>query len=150
MKLLRLLLAVALMTAVTSVPAADGLVATKSPYAVRDTLDRFEANAHQRGLKTFAHIDHTAGAASVGKTLRPTEVLIFGGPQGGTPFMECAQNVGIDLPLKVLAWEDATGQVWLGYNDPAWIARRHEAVDCPAVAPLTKALSSLVEKTVAK
>jgi uncharacterized protein (DUF302 family) len=84
--------------------AADGLIAVKSPYAVRETLDRFEVNAKQRGLKVFARIDHSAGAASVGKALRPTEVLIFGGPQGGTPFMECAQSVGIDLPLKALAW----------------------------------------------
>jgi uncharacterized protein (DUF302 family) len=130
--------------------AADGLVAVKSPYAVHETLDRLEVNAKQRGLKVFARVDHAAGAASVGKSLRPTEVLIFGGPQGGTPFMECAQSVGIDLPLKALAWQDEQGQVWLGYNDPAFVAQRHGAAQCPAVAPLSKALSALVAKTVAR
>ena len=128
--------------------AADGLIAVKSPYAVRETLDRFEVNAKQRGLKVFARIDHSAGAASVGKALRPTEVLIFGGPQGGTPFMECAQSVGIDLPLKALAWQDEQGQVWLGYNDPAFVAQRHGVAQCPAVVPLNKAMAALVAETV--
>jgi uncharacterized protein (DUF302 family) len=129
---------------------ADGLVTLKSPHPAKDTMDRFEANAKQRGLNVFARIDHAAGAAKVGKTLRPTEVLIFGNPQGGTPLMECAQSAGVDLPLKALVWEDAQGQVWLGYNDPAFLARRHEASQCPAVGGLTKALSGLAEATVAR
>lgn len=129
---------------------ADGLIAIKSPFAVRDTMNRFEENAKQRGLNIFARIDHAAGAAKVGKTLRPTEVLIFGNPQGGTPFMECAQTVGIDLPLKALVWEDAQGHVWLGYNDPAFLAKRHGVAQCPAVGSLSKALSALAEATVAR
>ena len=112
---------------------ADGLVAIKSPYPAKETMDRFEQNAKQRGLNVLARIDHAAGAAKIGKTLRPTEVLIFGNPQGGTPLVECAQSVGIDLPLKVLVWEDAEGQVWLGYNDPAFLAQRHGVAQCPAV-----------------
>ena len=134
----------------TSASATDGLVAVKSPYTARETMNRFEETAKQRGLNIFARIDHAAGAAKVGKMLRPTEVLIFGNPQGGTPFMECAQSVGIDLPLKALVWEDAQGQVWLGYNDPAFLARRHDAAQCPAVAGLAKALSGLAEVTVAR
>jgi uncharacterized protein (DUF302 family) len=130
--------------------AADGLVAIKSPYPAKETMNRFEDIAKQRGLNVFARIDHAAGAAKVGKTLRPTEVLIFGNPQGGTPFMECEQSVGIDLPLKALVWEDAQGQVWLGYNDPAWLGRRHEAAACPAVMGLTKALGGLSEAAVAR
>ena len=129
---------------------ADGLVAIKSPYAAKDTMNRFEANAKQRGLEVFARIDHAAGAAKIGKSLRPTEVLVFGNPQGGTPLMECAQSAGIDLPLKALVWEDAQGQVWLGYNDPAFLAQRHGAAQCPAVVGLTKALSGLAEATVAR
>jgi uncharacterized protein (DUF302 family) len=129
---------------------ADGLIALKSPFAAKDTMDRFEENAKQRGLNVFARIDHAAGAVQVGKTLRPTEVLIFGNPQGGTPLMECAQSVGIDLPLKALVWEDAQGQVWLGYNDPAFLAQRHGAAQCPAVGSLSKALSELAESTVAR
>ncbi len=129
---------------------AEGLIAIKSPYTARETMNRFEENAKQRGLNVFARIDHAAGAAKIGKTLRPTEVLLFGNPQGGTPFMECAQSVGIDLPLKALAWEDAQGQVWLGYNDPAFLAQRHGVPQCPSVAGLGMALSALVEATVAR
>jgi uncharacterized protein (DUF302 family) len=129
---------------------ADGLIAVKSPFTAKETMNRFEENAKKRGLNIFARIDHAAGAAKIGKTLRPTEVLIFGNPQGGTPFMECAQSVGIDLPLKVLVWEDAQGQVWLGYNDPAFIAQRHGASQCPAVEGLRKALSGLAGAAVAR
>ena len=129
---------------------ADGLVVLKSPFPAKETMDRFEQNAKQRGLNVFARIDHAAGSAKIGKTLRPTEVLIFGNPQGGTPLMECAQSVGIDLPLKALVWEDAQGQVWLGYNDPAYLAQRHDVAQCPAVSGLSKALSGLAEATLAR
>lgn len=129
--------------------AADGLVSVKSPRPAKETMDRLENAAKQRGLNIFARIDHAAGAAKVGKSLRATEVLIFGNPQGGTPFMECTQSVGIDLPLKALVWEDAQGQVWLGYNDPAYLAQRHGAAQCPAVAGLTKALAGLAEAATA-
>src|SRR6266404_476640 len=134
----------------TATLAADGLVAIKSPFSGKETMNRFEENAKQRGLNIFARIDHAAGAARIGKTLRPTEVLIFGNPQGGTPFMECAQSVGIDLPLKALVWEDARGQVWLGYNDPAFLAQRHGVAQCPAVDALSKALSGLADATIAR
>jgi uncharacterized protein (DUF302 family) len=148
----RSLLFVASLLLVLSAAAfgADGLITIRSPFAAKDTMNRFEENAKQHGLNVFARIDHAAGAAKVGKTLRPTEVLIFGNPQGGTPFMECAQSVGIDLPLKALVWEDAQGQVWLGYNDPAFLAQRHGAAQCPAVGSLSKALSGLAEITVAR
>jgi uncharacterized protein (DUF302 family) len=132
-----------------AVLAADGLVAIKSPFSAKETMNRFEENAKQRGLNVFARIDHAAGAAKIGKTLRPTEVLVFGNPQGGTPLIECGQSVGIDLPLKALVWEDAQGQVWLGYNDPAYLAQRHGVAQCPAVSGLTKALSGLAEATIA-
>lgn len=143
-------LAVLLMLVSSVAFGADGLTAIKSPFSAAETMNRFEANAKQRGLNIFARIDHAAGAAKVGKTLRPTEVLIFGNAQGGTPFIECAQSVGIDLPLKVLVWEDAQGQVWLGYNDPAYIAQRHGVPQCPVVGALSKALSSLAEATTAR
>lgn len=129
--------------------AAEGLVALKSPRGAKATMDRLEDLVKQRGLNVFARIDHAAGAAQVGKTLRPTAVLIFGNPQDGTPFMECAQSVGIDLPLKALVWEDAAAQTWVGYNDPAWLAKRHEATACPVVEALRKALSGLAEAAVA-
>ncbi len=129
--------------------AVDGLVVVKSPHSVIVTMNKFESLVKERGLSVFARIDHAAGAAKVGKTLRPTEVIIFGNPQGGTPFMECAQTAGIDLPLKALVWEDATAQVWLGYNDPAYLAQRHGAAQCPVVEKLGKALAGLAEAAVA-
>ena len=129
--------------------AADGLVAVKSPHTAAVTMTRFEDAAKQRGLTIFARIDHAAGAAKIGKTLRPTEVLIFGNPQGGTPLMECAQTSGIDLPLKALVWQDAAAQVWLGYNDPAYLAQRHGAPQCAVTDNLRKALGGLAEVAVA-
>ena len=150
MKLSSLLFVSILVLFFSSAQAADGVIAVKSPFNARETMDRFEKLVKQKGLNVFARIDHAAGAAKIGKSLRPTEVLIFGNPQGGTPFMECAQSVGIDLPLKALVWEDASGQVWLGYNDPAFLAQRHGAAQCPVVGGLSKALSALAEETVAR
>lgn len=129
--------------------AAEGLVAVKSPHGVKETLDRFESAAKARGLDVFLRVNHAAGAQKIGKILRPTELLVFGNPQGGTPLMECAQSAGIDLPLKALAWQDASGQVWLGYNDPQYLADRHGARDCgPVVQNLRKALGGLAEEAV--
>jgi uncharacterized protein (DUF302 family) len=129
--------------------AAEGLVSVKSPHGVKVTLDRFESAAKARGLNVFLRLDHAAGAQKIGKTLRLTEVLVFGNPQGGTPLMECAQSAGIDLPLKALAWQDAAGQVWLAYNDPRYLAARHDAGECgPVVQNLGKALAVLVQEAV--
>jgi uncharacterized protein (DUF302 family) len=139
-----LFLAMAVMHAV----AADGLIALKSAHSVKDTMDRLEAAAKGKGLNVFLRVDHAGGAKKIGKDLRPTELLVFGNPQGGTPLMECAQGAGIDLPLKALAWQDAGGQVWLGYNDPAWIAKRHGAGDCAVVPNLQKALAGLAAEAV--
>lgn len=150
MKLLTLWTGLICMLGCPWAEAADGLVTMKSPYSVADTLNRFEDQARQRGLIIFARIDHAAGAAKADMKLRPTELLIFGHPKGGTPFMQCAQSVGIDLPLKALAWEDELGQVWLGYNDPAYMARRHGAEQCPATETLRKALAGLTESVLAK
>jgi uncharacterized protein (DUF302 family) len=130
--------------------AADGLIALKSPRSVKETMDKLESQVKDRGLNVFLRIDHAAGAAKIGKSLRSTELLIFGNPQGGTPLMECSQTAGIDLPLKVLVWEDASSQVWLGYNDPEFLAQRHGASECPAAENLRKALSSIVEAAITK
>jgi uncharacterized protein (DUF302 family) len=150
MNVLRSLIVLALVTFGSLAAAADGLVVVKSPYSAKDTMNRLEGIVKKRGLNVFARIDHAAGAAKIGKVLRPTEVLIFGNPQGGTPLMECAQSAGIDLPLKALVWEDATSQVWLGYNDPAFLAQRHGVAQCPVVENLRKALAGIAETTVAR
>ncbi len=149
MKTLHSLVALALMALVSLVSAAEGLVVVKSPYSVLETMDRFEKVAKERGLTVFSRIDHAAGAAKIGKSLRATQVIIFGNPQGGTPFMECAQTVGIDLPLKALIWEDDRSQVWLGYNDPLYIAQRHGVAQCPVAEKLRQALAGLAEAALA-
>ncbi|MBW6509034.1 MAG: DUF302 domain-containing protein [Desulfuromonadales bacterium] len=128
--------------------AADGLVSVKSPYSTIQTMDRLEEIVTQKGLTVFARIDHAKGAQRIGKFLRPTELLMFGNPQGGTPFMECAQTVAIDLPLKALVWEDQQGQVWLSYNEPGYLAARHAAGTCPVVDNLSRALNGISQKAV--
>ena len=104
---------------------ADGLITVQSSFGPEETARKFEAAVQTKGMNVFAKIDHAAGAAQVGLPLRPTTVIIFGNPKGGTPLMQAAQTSGIDLPLKALVWRDAAGATWLSYNDPAWIAKRH-------------------------
>jgi uncharacterized protein (DUF302 family) len=128
---------------------ADGLVSVTSPHTAAVTMNKLEAIVKERGLNVFARIDHAAGATKVGKTLRPTELLIFGNPQGGTPLMECAQTAGIDLPLKALVWQDNAGKVMLSYNDPAFLAKRHGAASCPVVENLSKALGGIAQAAIA-
>src|SRR6056297_2152321 len=139
-----------LMLTVNTGFAAHALVSVKSSYSTRQTMDRLEEIVTQKGLTVFARIDHAKGAKSIGKSLRPTELLIFGNPQGGTPFMECAQTVAIDLPLKALVWEDQEGKVWLSYNDPGYLAGRHAVDTCPVVENLSKALNAISQETVAQ
>ncbi|RTL63654.1 MAG: DUF302 domain-containing protein [Pseudonocardiaceae bacterium] len=120
----------------------DGLTAVASPHPVAETVDRLAAVVEKAGLAVLARIDHAAAAATVGMELRPTTVLLFGRPEGGTPLMQERQTAGIDLPLTALAWEDADGQVWLGWNEPSWIAARHGLTESgAAVDTLTGALA---------
>jgi uncharacterized protein (DUF302 family) len=105
--------------------AVKGLITLRSNYGPKDTMDRLEAVVKAKGLTVFAHVDHAAGAAAAGLPLRPTDLLIFGNAKGGTPLMQSAQTIGIDLPLKMLVWQDAAGATWLSYNDPSWLAKRH-------------------------
>ena len=105
--------------------AADGLTTLRSSYGPKDTMSRLEAEVKARGMTVSARLDHAAGAAGAGLSLRPTELLIFGNGKAGTPLMQTVQTTGIDLPLKALVWEDASGATWLSYNDPAWLAQRH-------------------------
>ena len=120
--------------------AIEGLTTVASSFSPRDTMDRFAAAATANGLSVFARIDHAAGAAAVGLPLRATELVIFGNAKGGTPLMQAGQTTGIDLPLKALVYADAAGKVWLAYNDPAWLARRHGLG--PEVEPTVKAMTA--------
>ncbi len=126
----------------------NGLVSVQSRVSARETLDRLLAAFAARQLAVFARVDHAAGAASVGLPLRPTEVVLFGNPKGGTALMQDRQSAGIDLPLKALVWEDADGKAWLGYNDPGWIAQRHGlgVTSAPAVKAMSGLLAAIAQE----
>ena len=128
--------------------AADGLITLRSAFGPEETMKRLEAEVRAKGLTVFAHIDHAAGAEAVGLPLRPTDLLIFGNARGGTPLMQAQQAIGIDLPLKALVWQDASGATWLSYNDPHWIAQRHGLDDATraAVEALSGALKAISAK----
>jgi uncharacterized protein (DUF302 family) len=112
-------------------------------------MDRLEAEIRAYGMDVFARIDHAAGAARVGLTLPPTEVIIFGNARGGTPLMQSVQTVGIDLPLKVLVWRDASDKTWLSYNEPGWIAQRHAITNKDAVlSKMNDMLGAMAKKAV--
>ena len=102
-----------------------GMIDLPSPYSVPDTLARLESILKERGVSVFARVDHSGEAVKAGLAMRPTQLLIFGSPKGGTPLMVAAASVAIDLPLKALAWEDERGKVWLSYNDPEYLQQRH-------------------------
>jgi uncharacterized protein (DUF302 family) len=104
---------------------SPGLTVIVSKHSVKVTIDRLAAAATAMGITVFARIDHAAGATAAGMALRPTELLIFGNAKAGTPLMQANQAAGIDLPLKMLSWQDDTGQVLLGYNQVQWVAERH-------------------------
>ena len=106
-------------------PDDNGLIRIPSRYSVPDTLQRLETLLESKGLKIFARIDHSGEAAKVGLEMHPTQVLLFGSPKGGTPVMLAAPSVAIDLPLKVLVAEDDQGKVWVTYNDPEYLQKRH-------------------------
>ncbi|MCG9640488.1 DUF302 domain-containing protein [Vibrio sp. Isolate34] len=140
-----------LLSASFSVAASDGLIKYQSNYSVKETADRFEEIAKSKGLTLFARIDHQKNASNVDLELKPTEVIIFGNPKVGTPLMQCAQEVAIDLPQKVLVSEDANKKVWLSYNDPNYLLNRHAINGCDEVIKkISGVLSKLSEATVAK
>ena len=131
--------------------AQDGLISMASRYSAVETMDRLLAALGKRSLTVFARIDHAAGAASVGLPLRPTEVVLFGNPKGGTALMQDQQTAGIDLPLKVLVWQDAAGKAWLAYNDPCWIKQRHGlgTTSATAVEALAEVLDAIAREVTA-
>ena len=103
-----------------------GMVHLRSHHSVPATLARLETSLLAHGLMIFGRIDHSGEAAKVGLAMRPTQVVIFGSPKGGTPLMVAAPTLAIDLPLKALVWEDAGGAVWLSYNSPEYLQQRHD------------------------
>lgn len=153
MKLL-LILAAALLLALPPVQAdedVEGLIVKRSPYSVKQTLDRLESALKKKGITIALRWDHAARAKAAGIDLRPTELLVFGNPKLGSHFFTSKQTAGIDLPMKALAWQDEKGRVWLGYNDPGYLAERHDIEDRAAiVAKMRGALDKLTDIAVGK
>lgn len=109
-----------------SATTENGIVHLSSPYTVAKTIERLEAVLAARGIPVLARIDHSGGAAQVGLTMPPTELILFGNAKAGTPLMLAAPTVAIDLPLKALIREDDAGRVWVSYNSTEYIGHRHQ------------------------
>jgi uncharacterized protein (DUF302 family) len=131
-----------------AVPAAatDGLVNVPSTFNVEKTADRMESVLLEKGMTIFNRIKHSEGAANVGIELRKTELIIFGNPKVGSPLMKCQQSVAIDLPQKALIWEDDNAKVWISYNDPRYLEKRHNIIGCEEViSKIEKALAGIAK-----
>ena len=124
----------------------EGLRVSRSRHGLRETLDRFEVAIARYGMTIFARIDHGAAAEKAGLDLRPTVVVMFGNPRAGTPLMQAAPTIAIDLPLKAVVWQDEAGATWLGYNDPLWISRRHGLADDGSIDLVIEALAAVASE----
>jgi len=143
-RLLVLISLVVLMPALSMAGGGDGMITKKSKHSVKETIDRLEQALRKKGITIVTRWDHAHGAEKAGIPLRPTELLIFGNPKLGSHFFTSNQTAGLDLPMKALAWKDDHGQVWLTYNDPAYIANRHGIKNRPhIVKKMTGALNKL-------
>ncbi len=141
----RLALAVLIGGLGATAAAANELVLKPSKYSVGESIDRLTAALEAKGIKPVARIDHTAAAKSAGLDLKPTVVLLFGNPKLGTPLMRASPTAAIDLPMRVVAFEDAAGKVMVGYTAPSTLKSRHGLVGVDAeLATMTKALETFV------
>lgn len=126
----------------------QGLVKHASPYSVSETGQRLQNVLNGLGITVFARIDHAQAASRVDQSLRPTETIIFGNPHSGTPFIQQSQAAAIDLPQKMVVWQDENDQVFLAYNSPEYIARRHQLDDADAhVSKVTQVLNSIATRS---
>ena len=134
-----------------SANAADGVINVESSYNVKDTADRMENVLKEKGMTVFNRIKHSEGASKVGIELRDTELILFGNPKVGSPLMKCEQSVAIDLPQKALIWEDAEAKVWISYNDPRYLEKRHNISGCEEVlVKVEKALAGIAKTAAMK
>ena len=131
-------------TIAASAQAADGMVNIESTFTVKETADRMQQILKEKGMTVFNRIDHAQGAGNVGVELRDTELLVFGNPKVGSPLMQCRQSVAIDLPQKALVWQDEANKVWISYNEPGYLAKRHDITGCEEViSKIEKALAGM-------
>ena len=147
-KLFTFLLVLVFSSSVFSSPIHKGLISVKSPYNVSTTANRLESILKNKGMTVFLRIDHAKTAKKFGEEIRPTELIVFGNPKVGSKLMHCAQTIGIDLPLKALIIEDENGQVWLSFNDPQYLANRHQFECNTVLNTISKALDTFAESAI--
>ncbi len=146
-----LIAAAVAVVSMSGIAKAESMITKTSPHSVTETIDRLAAAVEGAGAKVFARVDHAAGAASVDMELRPTQMLMFGNPKLGTPAMLAAQTTGLDLPLRVLAYQAEDGSVVVTYQDPAALAKNHGAdADAKVFKMMTGALNKLTDKAISE
>lgn len=133
-----------------SIASAEGLIIKESPHSVSETMDRLTTAIEKAGATVFARVDHAKGAMSVEMKLRPTQMLMFGNPLLGTPAIQAAQTTGLDLPLRVVAYEDEAGQVHLAYHSPQSLLEHGVPKDAEVIAKMTGALDKLTSAAIAQ
>lgn len=143
------LIIIALLILSIAIPAgaADGVVNVQSTFDVKETADRMESILKEKGMTVFNRIKHSENAGKVGIELRDTELIIFGNPKVGSPLMKCQQSVAIDLPLKALMWEDDKGKVWISYNNPRYMEKRHNIAGCEEVTSKMEMVLASIAKS---
>ena len=131
--------------------AAEGLINVQSDFSVKETTDRLEKILNKKGMTIFNQINHSDAAQKVGVELRETQLIIFGNPKVGSPLMQCQQSVAIDLPQKAIIWEDDKSKVWISYNDPRYLGKRHNIIGCDdVISKVEKALSGITKTAATK
>ena len=131
--------------------AAEGLINVQSDFNVKETTDRLENILNEKGMTIFNQINHSDAAQKVGVELRETRLIIFGNPKVGSPLMQCQQSIAIDLPQKAIIWEDDKSKVWISYNDPRFLGKRHNIIGCDEViTKVEKALSGITKAAATK
>ena len=124
---------------------SNGLTTVRSRFDPEQTVEKLESEIRARSLSVLARIDHAAAATAAGLTLRPTLLLIFGNAKAGTPLMQAAQSIGIDLPLKFLVWQDAESVTWISYNQPVWLGERHGVENAKITGAMRTALDEMAK-----
>lgn len=133
------------------VKAADGVINVQSALNVKETADRMESILKEKGMTVFNRIKHSEAAGKVGIELRDTELILFGNPKVGSPIMRCQQSVAIDLPQKALIWEDDDAKVWITYNNPRYLEKRHNITGCEGfISKIEKALAGIAKSASTK
>ncbi len=149
-KIIYIALLVASCFHISLVQASDNYINKKSPYSVPVTLDRLQSALESKGITIFVRVDHGAGAKKVNTPLQESQLLIFGNPKLGSPLMKEAPMMGLDLPMKALAWKDANGQVWLSYLKPSVLQNRHQLKQTGIIKKMAGALNAMTNKAIEK